>query len=249
MDCLTNKSINMISRINYLTAYALVLLSAIVFSSCDETEDPGPVQEAEKEFAVTEFDRLEMGDAFNINVEQGNFFEVTVRGDRRNVDDLSVTKEGTTLVVRYDDNRNRRHDTYITITMPAITAVNFSGASDSRISGFYDLASFSMYLSGASVSQLDVNVAQLDVVLSGASYLNIRGEGEGLDAKLSGASTLKAFHFPVTVADINASGASDAQVSASNTLHATASGASDIRYRGNPSVTADVSGGSAVNQD
>lgn len=227
----------------------LVILSAVVFSSCYETEDPGPVQEVEKEFAVTEFDRLEMGDAFNINVEQGNFFEVTVRGDRRNVDDLTVKKEGSTLVIRYDDNRNRRHDTYITITMPAITAVNFSGASDSRISGFYDLESFEIYLSGASVSQLDIDAAQLDAVLSGASYLNIRGEGEMMDAKLSGASTLKAFHFPVSEADVTASGASDAQLTVSNTLNAAASGASDIRYRGNPSVTADVSGGSTVNQD
>lgn len=227
----------------------LVALSAVVFSSCYETEDPGPVQEIEKEFAVTEFDRLEMGDAFNINVEQGNFFEVTVRGDRRNIDDLSVKKEGSTLVIRYDDNRNRRHDTYINITMPTIEAVNFSGASDSRISGFYDLASFEIYLSGASVSQLDIEATQFDGVLSGASYLTIRGEGEALNAKLSGASTLKAFHFPVLTADINASGASDAQLNVDNTLNAAASGASDIRYRGNPSVTADVSGGSSVHQD
>lgn len=239
----------MIFRINYLTSFVLILLSAVAFTSCYETEDPGPIQETEKEFSEIDFDRLEMGDAFNITVKQGNFFAISVRGDRRNVDDLLVRKEGSTLVMRFEDNRNRRHNTYITITMPALLSANFSGASDSRITGFYDLESFDFYLSGASVSQLDITAAKLDVTLSGASYLNVRGSGDMLDAELSGASALKAFNFPVTDAVIRASGASDGNVAVSNSLKATANGASVIRYRGNPAVTSSVSGASSVRQD
>lgn len=227
----------------------LVGLSAALLSSCLETEDPGPLQEVEREFNVVDFDRLEIGDALNINVEQGNFFEISVRGDRRNVDDLDVRKEGSTLVIEFEDNRGRRHDTYITITMPSILSANFSGASDSRISGFDDLEAFDLYLSGASVSQLNINAEELDVVLSGASYLTVRGEGEYLEADMSGASVLKAFHFLVTDADINASGASDADVTVDNNLKAIARGASVITYRGNPMVNSDVSGSSAVRKD
>lgn len=239
----------MTPTINRLFTYALVLMSSAVVSSCFQSEDPGPVQEIEKEYSLTDFDRLEMGDAFNIDVEQGNFFEISVRGDRRNLDDLIVRKEGSTLVIRYEDNRKRRHDTYINITLPVIASANFSGASDSRISGFHDLEAFDFYLSGASVSQLDLNATRLNVVLSGASYLNLRGTGEDLRAELSGASVLKGYYFPVTDADIRASGASDGHVTVSNSLKATASGASVILYRGNPTVIADVSGSSSVRRD
>lgn len=249
MDCLYTKSIIMKFKLNHVLSYMLLGLSAAVFSSCYETEDPGPIQEIEKEFSITDFDRLEIGDALNVDVEQGNFFEVSVRGDRRNVDDLEVRKEGSTLVIDFEDNRERRHDTYITITMPTILSANFSDASDSRISGFEDLETFDLYLSGASVSQLDINTIELDVVLSGASYLNVRGVGENLEADLSGASVLKAFHFPVKEADINASGASDAHVTVDSNLKAIARGASVITYRGNPLVNSNVSGASSVRKD
>src|SRR5688572_25071443 len=117
-----------------LFALAFIVLS-LIFTSCHH-EDPGPLQEDRRDFAVTDFDRLEMGSAFNIVVEQGNSYSVTVKGDRRNIDDLDVYKSGNTLVIEFEDNANRRHDTYIAITMPALKAVNFSGASDSKIRGF-----------------------------------------------------------------------------------------------------------------
>lgn len=235
---------------NRFSAYLLMMfvVSALLMS-CSETEDPGPLQEVEKEFSVSDFDRLEIGDALHIDVEQGNYFEVSVRGDRRNVDDLRVKTKGSTLVVKFDENRNRRHDTYITITMPEIVSANFSGATDSRISGFYDLASFEFYLSGGSVSQLDITATDLQVVLSGASKLTARGEGETLDANLSGASSLRVYNYPVANAEVNASGASDGFVTVGAELHAIASGASVVRYRGNPSVTTEISGASKVEQD
>src|ERR1044071_5862185 len=120
MGCHRTNPLNMTFRINHLISIVLIILSAAVLTSCYETEDPGPIQETEKEFSEVDFDRLEMGDAFNITVEQGEFFKISARGDRRNIDDLSVKKVGSTLIIRFDDNRNRRHDTYITITMPEL---------------------------------------------------------------------------------------------------------------------------------
>jgi hypothetical protein len=233
---------------NFLT-YTVILFSALVFASCDYSEDPGPLQEIEKEFNETDFDRVEIGDALHIDVEQGNFFEISVRGDRRNVNDLEVYKEGTTLIVRFDEWENRRHETYVTITMPTITGANFSGATNSRVSGFDELTKFDLYLSGASVSQIDLVASEFKTVVSGASVLNLRGSASVLDAEISGASVVKAFNFPVVSADILATGASHANVTVADNLDAVASGASSITYRGNPSVTSDVSGSSSVHKE
>jgi hypothetical protein len=249
VDCHTANPLNM-KKFNHFLSYALIAIVSVVFSSCYyETEDPGPIQEVEEEFSVSDFDRLEIGDAMNIDIEHGNYFEISARGDRRNINDLSVRKEGTTLVIRFDENRNRRHETYVTITMPTVLSADFSGASDSRISGFYDLESFDIYLSGASVCQLDLDAKDLSARLSGASHLDIYGEGETLEAKLAGASSLKAFHFEVLEAYINASGASCGSLTVANELRATASGASVIRYRGQPTVISNVSDASSVRQD
>ena len=239
----------MITKLTSILAYTVVLFTALTFASCDYSEDPGPLQEIEKEFSETDFDRLEIGDALHIDVEQGNFFEISVRGDRRNVNDLEVYKEGTTLVIRFDEWENRRHETYVTITMPSIAAANFSGATNSRVSGFDDLAKFDLYLSGASLGQVDVIANEFNAVVSGASVLNLRGSAATMNAEVSGASVLKAFNFPVVSADVLATGASHGSVTVSENLKAVASGASSITYRGNPSVTSDVSGSSSVNRE
>jgi len=218
-------------------------------SSCFNDEDPGPLQSDEQSYSIVDFDRLEMGSALIVTVEQGNFFSIQARGDRRNLNDLDVFRDGNTLVVRFEDNGNRSHDTYITITMPALRSANFSGASNSRISGFSSEETFGLYLSGASVSQLSGEFKEMDIVLSGSSIFTLTGTGQELEAELSGASVLNAFNFNVDEAEVEASGASNAKVTVNNSLHAEANGASVITYRGDPSVTSNTSGGSSVVKD
>lgn len=232
------------SKINLLFSIALLMM---VFSltSC-HTEDPGPLQEDEKQFSIVDFDRLEMGSAFIIDVEQGDFFSVEARGDRRNIDDLKVYKDGNTLVIRYDDNHNRHHDTFITITMPSLRAANFSGASNSRVSGFTDMEELDFYLSGASLSQLDVEAEEINVVLSGASNLTLTGYGVELNSEISGASVMNSFNYTVSEAKVSVSGSSKAHVYADDELEAIASGASVIYYKGEPNVNSSVSGASSV---
>jgi hypothetical protein len=228
---------------------SLGLAAATLFTSCDYNEDPGPLQEERKEFSVTDFDRLELGDAFIIDVEQGNYFEILVHGDRRNINDLEVKKEGTTLIIRYDETRSRKHDTYISITMPSLVSATFTGASDSRVSGFYDMENLDFYLAGASQCQLDVETKNLKIVLSGASTANIRGSGQVMKAEISGASELKAFYCPVGTADLYVSGASDGNVSVTDQLNVVASGSSVVVYRGNPVITSQLSGSSSVHPE
>lgn len=224
-------------------------LSVLVILSGCETEDPGPLQAVEKQFPLVDFDRLEMGSAFNIRVKQSNTYGIYVNGDRRNIDDLEVFKSGSTLVIRYDDFGNRDHTTYITITMPVLKSANLSGASVSYVNGFESDGELDFYLSGASVCQLDAGYRAVNIVLTGASTLQMYGLGDEIHGDVSGASVLNAFDFPVREADMEISGASRGKVTVTDELAAVATGASSILYRGNPSVTATVSGASSVRRD
>ncbi len=228
-------------------SFALIVLSLII-ASCDR-EDPGPLQKTRESYSIVDFDRLEMGNALQIEVEQANTFSVEARGDRRNIEDLDVYKRGSTLIIEFDDNGERHHDTYVYITMPTLESVNFSGASVSKIRGFDSDEDLDLYLSGASVSQLDGLFREVNAVISGASKLLLFGNGDELNAEVSGASSLKAFDYPVRESTLNVSGASEVKVSVSDELSVKAGGASSILYRGNPNVTSDTSGGSSVGRD
>jgi Putative auto-transporter adhesin, head GIN domain len=222
---------------------------AVLLTSCLYEEDPGPIQELEKEYAILDFDRLEMGDAFVITVEQSDIFSVNVRGDRRNLDDLDVDKIGTTLRIRFRHHENRQYATYITVTMPYVKGINFSGATTSTVTGFTEIAELDFTLSGASVSQLNIASQQLRLNLSGASKLTATGHATSLQATVSGASIYSGFGLTADDAIVDASGASKINVMAATKLNATASGASMILYRGTPTVNSSVSGASSIQAD
>jgi hypothetical protein len=221
----------------------------IVATSCTHTEDPGPLWEDKRNFAVMDFDRIEMGSGFHIEVEQSSSFRVEAHGDSRNLDDLEVFVNGGTLVARFKNNANRKHTTRIEIKMPTLTSANLSGGSFSKIEDFESDQQFDLYLSGGSLCELEVGYKKINLILSGASKLDMEGLGDEMNAEVSGASELNAFEYPVRAADVNMSGASYGKVTVSDDLDAKATGASRLLYRGSPSVKSDVSGASSIEED
>jgi hypothetical protein len=235
----------------HLLLAVLLAIAVFAIASC-ANEDPGPLQEQTKEYSILDFERLEIGDALDVTVTQGNMFSVSVSGDRRNIDDLEVNVVGNTLKMNYkkgSHNDNRQYTTYVTIMMPALKGVLFSGAVNSKLSGFESEGNFDVTVSGASSLQADVDAASIKVGLSGASQLNLSGTTSDLQAIVSGASELRAFGLGTTTATVDASGASKVEVLATQLLNATASGASDVRYKGNPTVNGSSSGASTIGAD
>lgn len=230
------------------SAIAILLLGTLLMYSCLE-EDPGPRQSDSRTYAMVDFDRIEAGDALTITIRHGITFSVSANGDRRNLDDLLIYKNGSTLILRYDHYEKRQYSTNIDITLPVFYGGDFSSAVNADISGFTNISQFDLSLSGASLAQLDVEASELNFLLSGASQLRLTGKGEKLNGTISGASLLSAFSYPSTQAKLIVSGASNGKVNVSQQLEVNASGASLIIYRGNPQLEVEASGESVVRQD
>ena len=214
----------------FLFVAGLSALMAASLSSCHLDADPGPLREGEEEYSIAGFDRVEAGNSFDITIEQGDTYSVKVNGDRRNIADLDVKNIDGTLRIKFQKGDRidyRQYTTYVTITMPGLSGLNFSGSVNSRVSGFN-------------------STYDMDIELSGASEVEITGTAGDLAAELSGSSTLRGFGFETETATVDASGASKVEISASQELNAKASGASKIRYRGNPTLHTSSSGASTI---
>ncbi|GAB2790748.1 hypothetical protein GCM10027275_39600 [Rhabdobacter roseus] len=200
-------------------------------------------------FNVSNFSRLSMGSAFQVEVRQGSQYSLKATGDQQDLDDLEASVSNRTLRVRYQENkrRNRRERISITITMPTLEGVDFSGASQVNVSGFNDTKSMAINISGASKVTMDVSAERVSLDLSGASVLTLNGKGNVLNGRISGASVFKGKDFPVKEANLDASGASNAAIVANASLTAEASGASTISYSGNArEVRSSTSGASSI---
>ena len=209
-----------------------------------------PLDPTSQTFNLRDFDQLEMGHAFDVRVRQSGQFSISVRGDRRDVQDLDVYVDRSgKLVMKYRNWRVRRYDMEVDITMPTLTEVDFSGATTSTIEGFTNGRTLDVELSGASKSVIDSDWDRINVDLSGASDLVLHGQGLTIAGELSGASRVDAFDYPVDNVDLDLSGASTARVLVGKTLRVNASGGSTLRYRGTPELRSNISGGSTVKPD
>lgn len=227
----------------------LLAITSVWLSACLNDEDPGPRQQDTRSYAVVDFDRVEAGDALDVTLVYGTNYSIKAEGDRRNLDDLEVFKSGNSLILRFDESENRQYTTFVTITMPVLTGINFSGAVNGKASGFDDVARLDITLSGASLGQVDMDATELFINVNGASQLRLKGEGELMEGTISGASTLTAFEYEATEVDLHVSGASQGRVNVVQQLHVVATGASEVLYRGDPELQVETSGASVVRKD
>ncbi len=234
-------------RLGRMLAITLIALS---ISSCEILQQGiEPRNPEEKSFDFKNFDKLEMGNAFNINVKQGSDFRIKAKGDSRDIEDLIVKVSSGELKIYYTKWRIRRYRMEIDIEMPTVKEIDFSGATTSFVEGFEDLAALKIDLSGSSNATVSAKARLYEVDLSGASELDLNGSGKEMEVDLSGASKLNAFDTLVDKATLDVSGASTCRVNVSEKLNIRASGASKVRYRGNPQVSSNLSGSSHVEKD
>lgn len=205
-----------------------------------------------RKFSVSGFTRLAMGSAFKIDVKQGSSFSVTATGRSEDLDDMESAVKGSTLHLGYKNNgwNKNRKTVDISITMPALEGVDFSGASKANVARFSGVKNMEIEVSGASQVTMSLASPKVAVDLSGASSLTLTGEGDVLTGDVSGASSFKGRDFSAKTVNIDASGASSAAVVASNTVNAEASGASSIRYSGSAKdIHSSTSGASSVKRE
>ncbi len=103
-------------------------------------------------------------------------------------------------------------------------------------------------LSGASKLSATVSVARLNIYMTGASKAVFEGNVQELGINCSGASDFKSYQLTAEKATVEASGASDVQLTVNHFLEVNATGASDVYYKGTPQTKISSSGASTVYQ-
>jgi phage shock protein PspC (stress-responsive transcriptional regulator) len=200
-------------------------------------------------YNFSDFESVDISSVFRAEIFAGEDWEVSVSGRDRDLEDVVVKVSNGELNVGFKRDisrwdRNRR-EVKVFITMPELENVELSGAAKSKIYGF-DQHHMDINLSGASVTDMDVNLTEADIELEGVAKLNLSGSGERLEAKISGASNLDAAEYETDYAVVSVSGASKARVHVVKELDINASGGSSVRYTGNPMIKSDRSGGSSI---
>ena len=203
-----------------------------------------------QEMNINGFDKVDINHAFDVEITQGDSFRVVVRVDDNLLEHLQVVKKGKTLNIGmkpgpfYNFSNTTQE---AEVTMPELTGLEGSEASEVTITGFKSTKDLSVELNAASSLQGDIEAGDAQFDVSSASNVTLRGSAGNLVIDASGSSDVDLSAFRVANADVEASGASDVTVYVTGRLDVEASGASSVRYLGNPRMgRVDSSGASSV---
>jgi len=172
---------------------------------------------------IANFTGIELNGAYSVYIEVGKSVNLTIKGEENILKYIRTKVEGNKLVIDTKKNISPRKEIQITITVPELEFLESSGAC------------------GVTVSNIASEKFLVD--LSGAGSLDLSGKTGKLEIDLSGAGSLQAKDLKARKVVISLSGASSADVYASETLDASVSGVGSITYYGDPKdVKKDVSG-------
>lgn len=199
------------------------MMILLLFIGCREMGIKGSGNVINEVRNIESFNRLQASGAFNIEIEVGSETSLEISAED-NLQEFIVTEVvNNRLIIENLRAISPKRKIRINITTPRLQEISSSGVSN-------------IYAVG-----IDEQEFLLD--LSGAGFIELQGKVEQFTAELSGAGRLEAQELFSRFVDISSSGASNADVYASEALKAEISGVGNIFYFGDPDdVRTNVSG-------
>jgi len=197
------------------------------------------------------FHSIDVSGAIDVYVKQDSSTSVKIEADDNLLEYIEVYTDNSTLVIRTQHRvwLKPSNKIKVYVSNPVYREFEVSGASGIHSENqITSTETVRVGISGASEGKLEIDAPKVSVDVSGASNLTMRGRTKDLDAGASGACKIRCFDFLAENTNIEASGASTAEVYASVKLAGSASGASTIKYKGNATTSISTSGASGVNK-
>lgn len=176
---------------------------------------------ADRQFAVSDFDELDIKCKANVTVEfvQGNSCEVTARAAGEVLDDVKMTVRNGELNVRYGNVLpslgGGRPDIRLTVKAPRLRELSAQGVTVFNCKSLEQLQDFEAELSGKSVLNIgSLKCGKLETDISGVSSLCIeKAVCSEVDLDACGFSTMKGDYEAARSVDCDFSGKSRVSVS------------------------------------
>jgi len=209
----------------------LITEKGLTCSTC-----PPPDEEFE---SFRDFNSIDLSGLLDVRVVQGNY---SIEVERPEEQAEHIYKDGDALIVDYSTDNDLLSGKIplgkrmkITISLPDLEKVEFTGAGKINIEGFNE-NDMELRLEGAITAEGDFTAQNLKLHIEGASSLDLKGRGNFMDISIDGASELSAYNYKAAHVIVEASGTSTAKVSASQKLETTSNVTSSISHRGDPEI-------------
>ena len=227
-----------------------LLLALVAFASPAHAQFGG--SQNERRYTVTEFDKVRVDGGFAVTLTTGRSPFATAKGSPAALDNLSVSVNGKTLVIRrtssawggYPGEDSGAVSIEIGTYDVRQAYVNGAGALDiDAIDGF----EFGVSVQGSGavrIGQLDVD--RFDLMLNGAASAQIAGSAEDGTIVLRGVSALRGSDLDVRDLTLGIDGPGYAELGTSRAVKLDMVGPGEVRFAGQPACTVTTAGSPTI---
>ena len=201
-----------------------------------------------KDLVVGDFTGIECSLPIDYTLATGDANAVRIEGPADALDKIKPNIKNDML--SFDLEGKELEGVVIHITAKDIQKIEVVGAASLEGENVIKVPTLNITASGASDVKLSLEVGSLNTEVSGAAEMALKGTATTHLSEVSGASNLKAGDLKTTTTDITVSGASTANIDATETLKADVTGASSLHNKSNPTTKEmNVTGASSIEVD
>ncbi|TPE45580.1 head GIN domain-containing protein [Pontibacter mangrovi] len=228
-----------------LLAFAMVLLNV---SAAMGQSLRGNKKMATQNREVSGIRGIDVSGGFTVELTQGSNEGVKLEAEENLIDNIKTEVRNGILHIYNDRGVSTNKGMKAYVTLKDLESIDISGGVKVIGNSSFKSDNLKLDMSGGSNVKLTVSTKELRADMSGASKVELIGKADVLHMEMSGASKVDASELEAREVAIQASGASNVKVFASEALDINASGASAVYYKGSPSITSDVSAAARISR-
>lgn len=230
----------------------IVLLPALVFSSCNDIWDcrkgEGPI--VRETLTLEEFQRIKLSGSGKVYLSQGEEQQIEVEGQQNIIHNLNRRIRNGLWDIRFMDCVRKHEELVFYITLPNIRALEISGSGEIFGENLIESDQLELDISGSGSLTLDIDVVSLEIDIDGSGKMWLSGISDVADLDIAGSGELNAYDLEVIDYDVRISGSGKADVWAVETLDVKITGSGRVNYKGYPVVNSTITGsGKVVNRN
>lgn len=226
----------MLKIITVITKFILVALTALLFASCNYSINSKSIRGSgnvttENRTIDADFNSIEVSNAIDLIIEQGNDKKVVVEADDNLQNSITTKVENGVLIVGCDYNSFTNIESKkVIVRIPLIEELQASSASTIRSANTLKGEKISLRSSSAASINVKIEADNITSKSSSGSTISMNGLALHLDATASSGSTINSFDLLSNEVNAKSSSGSSIYVHPIVSLTAKASSGSSITY-------------------
>ena len=196
---------------------------------------------------VSAFNALELKNAANVYITQGEKTEVRVEAEDNILPLILTSVKNNTLIIDCEENIRTHEAVNVYITVKELCDAELSGSGSIITKSELRCDKMNLRLSGSGTVKFDVSASHLKTTLSGSGNMELNGSSDESSMRISGSGNIDARKMKTVMSTVHISGSGSARVDVNRELNVNITGSGNVRYVSEPAkVITNITGSGEV---